>query len=74
MLNIKQAAEEIKKANAEFGYNAGPLEVANSVWYRLSVDDRFDIVEKVQSKGISIKGIDGLRACVKMLAEMIEVA
>ena len=71
-IDIKKAAKEIEAENANFDYQAGPLEVANQVWFMLTVEDRFNFSQAVQKAGGKIKGIKGLRSSVKLLAKMIE--
>ena len=70
-IDVKQKAEQIKQENAEFDYQAGPLEVANQVWSMLSTCDRFNLSQAVQEEGGSIKGVAGLRSGVKLLSEII---
>ena len=71
-IDVKKKAEQIKQENAEFDYQAAPLEVANQIWHMLSPCDRFNLSQVVQKEGGSIKGVAGLRSCVKLLSEIIE--
>lgn len=69
MINVIEAAEKIEKENAEFGYVAGKLEIANDIWNGyLSPADRLEIMNATNIEGLTTLG--KLRACVKKLSEM----
>lgn len=69
MINVIEAAEKVKKENAEFGYVAGKLEIANDIWNgHLSPADRLEIMIATNTEGLST--LEKLRACVKTLAAM----
>ena len=69
MINVIEAAEKVQKENAEFGYVAGKLEIANDIWNgHLSPVDRLEIMNATNIEGLS--ALEKLRACVKTLAAM----
>lgn len=69
MINVIETAEKIVKENAEFGYVAGKLEIANDIWNgHLTPADRLEIMNNTKTDGLST--LEKLRACVKTLAAM----
>lgn len=69
MINVIEAAEKIEKENAEFGYIAGKLEIANDIWNGyLSPSDRIEIMNMTDIEGLTT--LEKLRACVKTLSGM----
>lgn len=69
MINLIEASKKIEKENAEFGYIAGKLEIANDIWNAyLSPAERLEIMNTTNLEGLTTLG--KLRACVKKLSEM----
>ena len=69
MINVIEAAKVIVKENAEFGYVAGKLEIANDIWNcHMSPADRLEIMNQTDVEGLST--LEKLRACVKTVAAM----
>ncbi len=69
MIDVIEAAAKIRKENAEFGYVAGKIEIANDIWHgSLSPADRLEIMNATNLDGLSDLG--KLRACVKTLSAM----
>lgn len=69
MINLIETAEKIKKENADFGYVAGKLEIANDIWNgHLSPSDRLEIMNMTNIEGLTT--LEKLRACVKTLSGM----
>ena len=69
MINVIEAAEKVQRENAEFGYVAGKLEIANDIWNGyLTPADRLEIMNQTNIDGLST--LEKLRACVKTLAAM----
>lgn len=70
MESIKAAAKIVEQENADFGYVASKIEVANDVWSsHMTPAQRYEVMQSVDLNGL--KQLEALRKCVKVISEMM---
>lgn len=68
---FKKLAAEVIAENSEFGYTASAMDVANDVWYRLTVDQRNYIMKEVDYNSLTGSIMTKLRICVRYIKDHI---